>query len=246
MRFYKLRFRGKSKLWLGGLLLGIATAAVINSSNPFEMDGNATQNTSDDWQNVNATGGSSVAHTGVAFDPSSFSGGNTVTDPSTFVQGSKDVDEINNWHTAAGGIPPKDDIVNAYAAAYNVNGDLVITFGADRFANNGSAQLGFWFFQNNIAPNVAGTGFTGSHAIGDLLVLVNFDQGGGVPTIQVLKWVGGRNPLTPLSLPANTSVLCSDANVGPVCAITNSSPPVSIGLLRSSSRPLPEPARTPA
>ena len=52
----------------------------------------------------------------------------------------------------------KDDITNAYAAAY-VNtvdttnddiGDLIIYFGLDRFDTNGSAQVGFWFLQSEI------------------------------------------------------------------------------------------------
>lgn len=214
------------KVWVGALAVGVAFAFTVNPldfTTPFELDGNATQiSAADDWQNVNANGGTSLAHTGVAYDPSSFSGGTTTTDPSTFVQGSKDTDDVSSWKTAPGGIPPKDDIVNAYAAAYNVNGDLVITFGADRFANNGSAQLGFWFFQGNIAPPASGTGaFTGSHVVGDILVLANFNQGGGVPSIQVLKWIGGKNPLQPLNANAGQ---CGDPAATQICAITNANP----------------------
>jgi hypothetical protein len=133
---------------------------------------------------------------GSAFDPSNFSGGNPVTDPSTFVQGAKDTDDVNEWHSAPGGIPPKDDIVNAYAAAYQVNGHLILTFGADRFANNGAAQLGFWFFQGQVsppAPNTTGL-FSGAHQVGDILALVNFTLGGGVPEIPVYRWIGGKIP----------------------------------------------------
>src|SRR5438105_4295556 len=109
------------KMWVGALAVGVAAAFTVTPlsfTTPFELDGNATQNTAaDDWQNVNANGGTSLAHTGVAQDFSSFSGGTATTDPSTFVQGSKDTDDVSSWKTAAGGIPPKDDIVNAYAAA---------------------------------------------------------------------------------------------------------------------------------
>jgi hypothetical protein len=112
--------------------------------------------------------------------------------------------------------------VNSYAAAYNDGGDLVIAFGADRFANNGSAQLGFWFLQNGITQNANGT-FGGPHSIGDLLVLVNFNQGGGVPSIDVLKWTGGKNPLTDLT--GNVSAECPSLGAnGAVCAITNAGP----------------------
>jgi hypothetical protein len=51
----------------------------------------------DDWQNLVANGGSAKAFTAIAFDPSNFSVGNNVTDPSTFVQGAKDTDDVNEW-----------------------------------------------------------------------------------------------------------------------------------------------------
>jgi hypothetical protein len=86
-------------------------------------------------------------------------------------------------------VPDKDNITNAYAAAYTVNGELLIYFGADRFANDGDAQLGFWFFQENVSLNPNGS-FSGTHLVGDILVLANFSQGGSVSTIQVLEWVG--------------------------------------------------------
>src|SRR5262245_3063483 len=106
-------------LWAAGGLI---------STVPFELDGNATRDgANDDWQNLAANGGSAnaKAFTGITSDPSNFSGGNTVTDPSTFVQGAKDTDDVNEWHSAPGGIPPKDDIVNAYAAAYQVGTHLI-------------------------------------------------------------------------------------------------------------------------
>jgi len=206
-------------LWAAG---GLVTSV------PFELDGNATTNgTSDDWQNLLTNGGSAKAFTGIAFDPSNFSGGSTVTDPSTFVQGAKDTDDVNEWHSAPGNIPPKDDIVNAYAAAYQVGTHLILTFGADRFANNGAAQLGFWFFQGQAsppAPNTTGL-FTGAHQVGDILALINFTQGGGVPEIAVYRWIGGKNPLALV----NASVgQCGDAAATDACAITNTSQPVSL------------------
>lgn len=40
--------------------------------------------------------------------------------------GSKDPLDISQWKYKDGAVPDKDDITNAYAAAYNANGDLVI------------------------------------------------------------------------------------------------------------------------
>jgi hypothetical protein len=216
---------GKRKVWIGLLVGAVAAfAVVLPITSIFDLDGDATTNHAglDDWQTVNVTGGGAIAHTGVAYDPSSFSGGSTTTDPTTFVQGTKDTQDISSWNWAAGGIPPKDDIVNSYAAAYNNGGDLVITFGADRFANNGSAQLGFWFLQGATSPVGATHGtFSGNHVIGDLLVLVNFTQGGGVPSIDVLKWVGGKNPLADIT--GTVTAQCG-AGSTTVCAITNTNP----------------------
>jgi hypothetical protein len=222
----KIRGLFGRKVLIGVLAAAVAAfAAVVPVTSLFQLDGDATQGASgpDDWQTVNSTGGASTAHTGVVYDPSSFSGGSTVTDPTTFVQGSKDTDDISSWKWAGGSIPPKDDIVNSYAAAYNNGGNLVITFGADRFANNGSAQLGFWFLQGSATAVGADHGsFTGNHVVGDLLILVNFNQGGGVPSIDVLKWVGGRNPLLDVSGGPQNAV-CG-AGVTTVCAITNANP----------------------
>src|SRR5882724_6962184 len=100
----RFNLKGKQKLWVGLLIAG-AAGAVISNTTPFELDGNAKRDSlQDDWQNVNANGGTSVAHTGVAADPSNFSGGSTVTDQTTFVQGSKDTDDTTSWHWAPGGV----------------------------------------------------------------------------------------------------------------------------------------------
>ncbi len=64
-----------------------------------------------------------------------------------------------------------------------------IYFGADRFANNGDSQIGFWFFRNAVGLNQNGT-FSGVHTVGDLLALSDFTQGGNISTIRVFEWVG--------------------------------------------------------
>src|SRR5262245_28322172 len=127
------------------------------SLNPalFELDKNAVNApaTGDDWNNVlcpiNASGlctsqpnpgpgGGSLANTGVLADPAGTSIFTT--------GGSKDDLDVPNWQHTSGSVPDKDEITNAYAAAYFQGGSQFIYFGADRFANNGSATFGFWFF----------------------------------------------------------------------------------------------------
>jgi hypothetical protein len=84
----------------------------------------------------------------------------------------------------------------------------IANFGATRFDNSGDAQIGIWFFQNNVSSvgppactrKVGGaTGFcdpsnpsgTVSHKNGDILILSNFTGGGTTPEIEVWKWVAG-------------------------------------------------------
>jgi hypothetical protein len=150
----------------------------------FELEGDAVDDPNvagDDWNTPG--GGSAVAQSFVADGSGNrtiFTGG-----------GSKDNSDVSSWlwKDDAGGLPDKDNITNAYARAYQVNGDLILYFGADRFANDGDAQLGFWFFQNTISTNPNGS-FNGTHVPGDILVLANLTNGGATVTIQVLEWVG--------------------------------------------------------
>lgn len=208
------------------LLLVLATAftfVLFGSSRvfaaaPFELDGNATSSATagDDWDVVNNGGGSALAKTGLVVDrPESafaqYSGG-----------GSKDEQNIPNWRHRAGTPPAKDDLTNAYAAGYENpdNGHLILVFGMDRFDTSGSAQLGFWFLQEDVRP-VAGGTWNGTHVNGDVLALVNFANGGTVPTIQIFKWVNG----VPVSQGSGQSVLCTGGFIPGgqnFCGITNS------------------------
>ena len=71
--------------------------------------------------------------------------------------GSKDVRNIPDWQYATSNdvVPDKDDLADAFAAAYTRPGhDLdhtIIYFGVDRYDNNGDAETGFWFFQDPVA-----------------------------------------------------------------------------------------------
>ena len=188
----------------------------------FELEGDAVDDPAvagDDWSTVNSGGGTPVARTGVVADlaPASiFTGG-----------GSKDLIDIPSWKHKDGSVPDKDEMTNAYAAAYNVNGDLVIYFGADRYANDGDAQLGFWFFQENVTVDPDGT-FNGAHQVGDVLVLANFSQGGSVSTIQVLEWVGAggdqQGGTLQLLLTSNAAQCGPGLGGETACAVTNPAP----------------------
>jgi hypothetical protein len=71
--------------------------------------------------------------------------------------------------------------------------DELLYFGADRYDNSGDALMGFWFLQDEVDDNGTnsiggGTGFTGEHTEGDLLVVSNFSNGGTTSTITVYEW----------------------------------------------------------
>jgi hypothetical protein len=197
----------------------VATLQQGVHENFFELDGNATSGTRDDWAKVLLQGGGdSIAHTGVIVDP---------PDASTFTTGgSKDIHDVSKWRHKDGNVPPKDDITNAYAAAYDVAGDLVIYFGADRYAQNGSSQMGFWFFKQHVGLNGDGT-FSGAHSDGDMLVLVDFTVGGKVGEVRVYEWLsigGGSDGNLNLVaggkvLGATPDIFCLDDDT--ICATVN-------------------------
>lgn len=170
----------------------VAIATPTPVGNVFELDKNAVDDASplDDWETLNNGAGSAIATTLDA-------NGNPVEIPDLGGQtifttgGSKDDLDISNWRHTAGSVPPKDEITNAYAAAYQAGTDTYVVFGADRFAQNGDSVIGFWFFQNAITPITTGPNagtFSGVHKNGDILILSDFTQGGGEVTIRVFKW----------------------------------------------------------
>ncbi|MBF6025317.1 hypothetical protein [Lysobacter niastensis] len=233
-------------------LLSTALAVHEQPASPFELDGDPTKTTSDDdWNNVfnlptpyPTTRGTPVAGDGETFvaDGATLAGGKEL---SAWQGSNKDIDLIGTWEYKASKVTPdKDNITNAYAKAYEVPGfpggdfpnhpagthsHLVIYFGADRFANNGDAALGFWFFKSNVglkAPGAGGVGtFSGEHEEGDILVQVDFVSGGSSSEVQIFKWVGSGGDFGALEEikfdSSNGAEVCTDDDTA--CAITNES-----------------------
>jgi len=199
------------------LMAGVRPAVAVDNLDLFELDGDAIDNPAigDDWATLYSGGGNATVFTGILPDP----GQNTI-----FIGGKKDIQDIPTWGWKNdGGFPDKDDITNAYGAAYFANnGDLILYFGCDRFANNGDAFLGFWFFQNRVTTNPNGT-FNGTHKTGDILVLVNYPQASNAtPQIKVVEWnPAGANVATNLKL-LSDGAECAGGG-GLACAITNGS-----------------------
>lgn len=170
----------------------------------FELDGNATAsstNPPDDWDLIFNNTHSAQLTTGIIVDPNNiFHGG-----------GSKDDLDIPNWGWTTGTVPDKDDILHGGVALYN---NCKLYFFADRYAVNGSSNIGFWLFKKNISVNSDGT-FSGIHTKGDILIVSEFKDGGGTSTIKVYEWVGSGGSHGALDF-----IFLSSSNA---FAITNSS-----------------------
>src|SRR5881628_684038 len=174
------------------IVAGFATKLfAVNPGSFFELDGDIHDSPAggiNDWENnlcPSIDQSTALVNTGVVNDPHPLS---------IFTQGgSKDKLDVNNWAWKDGAVPDKDDIENTFAALYTSGGDSLLYAGGTRFANDGSAFIGAWFFQNSITAPGDGTGaapFVGVHKNGDLLILAEFSQGGAVSTLKVFEWVG--------------------------------------------------------
>ena len=201
---------------VGALL--VSNALAVHDEN-FQLDGDVSASTTTnfgghtqqfDWDSFfNAAGEKSPVlpdPSRPGFDTSSFdqdfntnaNGSFNTSDDTTFATGSKDTLAITpGWqcnHDA--NVNSKIDVMNAYATSYTAGGQEFLYFALERNANTGTADVGFWFLQDdnvNCESPGGSTAFTGSHVDGDLLVVSEFTSGGTVSTINVYRWVGGAN-----------------------------------------------------
>jgi uncharacterized repeat protein (TIGR01451 family) len=202
------------------LLIGVATVLAVHDIAVFELDGDVTSGSSvsgipppggfsHDWDQVckEATAGTSnlcssavgSSGAGKVLFITDASGGSSASDDQPVTGGTHHVNDLNLWDCKIAGISPvKNDITHAFAGTYTHSGDTFLYFGLDRIdAGTGDAAVGFWFYKgtHTCTPvSLDGSGvFTGLHQVGDLLVVSEFTNGGGVSTIKVYKWVGDNN-----------------------------------------------------
>jgi uncharacterized repeat protein (TIGR01451 family)/fimbrial isopeptide formation D2 family protein len=194
----------------------------------FELDGNADDQATAgaDWEN-GPEGALDSFFAGAAteeadVDVTYFTGG-----------GSKDENDIPAWAITTNSVPDKDELLDAYAAVYQKDGETWVYFGADRFDNDGDAQIGFWFFQGDVG--ISGGDFTGAHVDGDVLILSEYTNGGVVDLVCAYEWDGsggGSNIANPGACDPATSgshlnlvaagAACDVADgTFDICAVTN-------------------------
>jgi len=229
------------------VVAGIVTAAgvfAVDGTPPglFELEGDTLDvggTPGADWSNIflGTNTGNPVASTGILNDEAAVT---------IFTQGTKDIGDLDTWTHTNGNVPDKNEITNAYAAGYinptkagpHEAGDLIIYFGLDRYANNGDAFAGFWFYQQDIGLNDDGS-FEGLHTArqglegqpgyvpGDLLVLVEYPQGANAqPEVKVYEWdpadADNDNVATNLDqIYSSANAKCDGAGNKLACAITN-------------------------
>ena len=227
-------------IMLGAFLI---TPALAVHDLDFQLDGNVATSPDTnvggttqeiDWADLFDANGGELAlpagFTASGFDPDFVTNANgsfNTSDNTTFATGSKDTLPITpGWQcNVDNNVLSKNDVMNAYAASYEAaDGDEILYFALERNANTGTANVAFWFLQddnvNCVSPG-GSTAFTGDHVDGDLLIVSEFSQGGVVSTIQVYEWVGGANgSLNPNPVASGAS--CTTALLGDTaCAIVN-------------------------
>ena len=169
------------------MVFGAVMALAVHNTGVFELDGNTADGggAGVDWDNV-------FAGTAGALD-TSFQHDEAEPDPTHHEPSNKDEAGINAGTSGDWGcvtkmnVNNKDDIRHAYAAAYEISGDLHVFFGADRDTSNGDANIGFWFFQTPVSCTSPGD-FSGHKVDGDLFVVSEFVNGGSISEILIFQW----------------------------------------------------------
>jgi hypothetical protein len=166
----------------------------------MEIDGDAVDDPGKpglDWDSVlgyngfpGITSGDTVS-TGLIRD-------DLVPDPSSFTQGSKDFEPINQWVCTEGQVKDKNDMQNG--AAIYFPGSNIFYFMLDRLGVEGDAYIGFWLFGASVYCDSPGThNFVGNHVTGDLLVQIDFTGGGSTGNVRLFLYrrppgLRGREP----------------------------------------------------
>ena len=130
----------------------IPSAIAVHDEGLFELDGNVAAEAApgDDWSTIFAKASANALAQVFIQDPF-----NSNTDTILFGGNTKDDLALTGWQCNLGGVQDKDDIVNAFAAAYKAtsganSGDTFVYFGADKFVVDGDAQIGFWILLNPV------------------------------------------------------------------------------------------------
>jgi hypothetical protein len=130
----------------------------------------------------------------------------------SFGQGTKE--DGPNVSVVTGSIPPsKSDLTRFYAASEFANNKNFLYLAWERTNNLGSANMDFEINQKT-QPDLTTTGQkTLNRTAGDLLVTFDFTNGGGRPTLGLLRWL--TSATSPSGVPGFPTNVCFAANSFP-------------------------------
>ncbi len=130
----------------------------------------------------------------------------------SFGQGTKE--DSPNVTVVTGSIPPqKSDLTRFYEASEFANNSNFLYLAWERTNNLGSANMDFEINQKT-QPDLTTTGAkTLNRTAGDLLVTFDFTNGGGKPTLNLLRWL--TSATTPSGVPGFPTNVCLSANSFP-------------------------------
>jgi len=152
----------------------------------------------------------SIDHTTCAFAPSAGGAKTAITGDPTVYTGSGsetngDLLTSDTWGN--GSTPNKDEINNVFAIGHRVESGGVVSvneifFGGERVVNNGDSHIDFEFLQGvvSLVPDATGCAgsFSGDRSQGDMLLSVDFTQGGTLGGNILYQWhcaaEGGTQP----------------------------------------------------
>ncbi|PLX09243.1 MAG: hypothetical protein C0596_01425 [Marinilabiliales bacterium] len=108
-------------------------------------------------------------------------------------QASKFNEDPNSWSWTSGKASGKSDINNVmFHMASDASNDMWLFLGSDRMTTNGTSYIDFEFLQNAVVRDpVSGFVSDGPHGgrtLNDLIVSVQYDNGGSAPTIMFYLW----------------------------------------------------------
>jgi hypothetical protein len=135
-------------------------------------------------------------------------------DPTVFTAtgGEKNGDFLPGMTYSTGSVPPKDEISNVYGLSrLEAGGSGEVYFGAERVETSGDSHIDFEFLQSTVTKTGTCAGsFTGDRTQGDLLLAVDFTQGGTLGTVQLYEWQCD----VPVQ-PAKDGTVCNNTTGGP-------------------------------
>ncbi|MGH2651715.1 MAG: DUF7507 domain-containing protein, partial [Actinomycetota bacterium] len=164
-------------------------------------------NPSDDDFDARAAACGGITSVFIADDLSTSS----LVDDTVFAQSNKNIDQVGTWNWDTGNNPPKDDLANVYAfATLNSAEELIVYVGLERLAEDGDSHIDIEFNQDTVGldkdPACGSDGvlpdndsnplvndgapceFTGEKTDDDLLLVMDFEQGGALGLVRRFQW----------------------------------------------------------